>query len=58
MLGAIKKYNPENKTKINTILFVENKAERERNADSEGLMKQIATDSGGLFRWVQMDEIP
>jgi hypothetical protein len=58
LLGAIKKYNSENKTKINTILFVENKAERERNADSEGLMKQIATDSGGLFRWVQMDEIP
>jgi hypothetical protein len=58
LLDTIKKYNPDRKIKINTILFVENKAEHEKNADSEGLMKGIAKDNGGNFRWVEMDNIP
>jgi hypothetical protein len=58
LLDAIKKYNGDRKIKINTILFVENKSEHKANADSEGLMKKIATENGGDFRWVEMDDIP
>jgi hypothetical protein len=54
---TIAKYNKDNKIKINTILFVEDKTEHEKNLDSEGLMKGIAEKSGGRFRWVEMDAI-
>jgi hypothetical protein len=54
---CIAQYNKDNKIKINTILFVEDKTEHEKNLDSEGLMKSIAEKSGGRFRWVEMDAI-
>jgi hypothetical protein len=54
---TIAQYNKDNKIKINTILFVEDKTEHEKNIESEGLMKSIAEKSGGRFRWVEMDAI-
>lgn len=54
---TIAKYNADNRIKINTILFVEDRTEHEKNLDSEGLMKGIAEKSGGRFRWVEMDAI-
>jgi hypothetical protein len=57
VLALIAKYNSDRKIKINTILFVEDKAEHAKNTASEGLMKKIATDSGGKFKWVEMDGI-
>jgi len=57
VVDTIDKYNKDRLIKINTILFVEDKTEREKNLDSEGLMKKIAKENGGSFRWVEMDAI-
>ena len=54
---TINKYNKDRSIHINTILFVEDKTEHEKNQDSEGLMKGIANDNGGRFRWVEIDAI-
>jgi hypothetical protein len=51
---VIKKLNSDMKTRINTILLVGN---AEKNAHSEGLLKKIAADSRGNYRWVEMDAI-
>ena len=58
LVDTINQYNKDRSIKINTILFVEDKIEHEKNADSEGLMKQIATENGGTFKWVEMDGLP
>ena len=57
VIEMINKYNKDKKMKVNTILFVEDKNEHNKAADSEGFMKQIATENGGRFRWVEMDNI-
>ncbi|HWE02499.1 MAG TPA: hypothetical protein VG326_08805 [Tepidisphaeraceae bacterium] len=57
VVDAIDRNNKDRRIKINTILFVEDKTEREKNIDSEGLMKKIAVENGGKFRWVEMDAI-
>ena len=57
VVNLIRKYNPDHKIKINTILFVEDKNDHNKNIDSEGFMKQIAKENGGNFRWVEIDSI-
>ena len=57
VVDTINKYNKDRLIKVNTILFVEDKTEHEKNVDSEGLMKKIAKENGGNFRWVEMDAI-
>jgi hypothetical protein len=57
LMASIAKYNKDKKIKINTILFVENHDEFVKNKDSEGLMKQIATENGGNFKWVEIDSL-
>ncbi len=57
VIDTINKFNKDRSIHINTILFVEDKTERDKNADSEGLMSQISKENGGKFRWVEMDAI-
>jgi hypothetical protein len=57
LVALIKKYNSDRKIKINTILFVQNQSEHNANIDSESLMKQIAAENGGNFRWVEIDSL-
>lgn len=57
VVGSFRKGNVDKKVKVNTILFVESASEQEWNKESEPLMRQIAKDSGGVFRWVRFDEL-
>lgn len=57
VLNAIQKNNADHYTHINTILFVTDRTEHEKNQDSEAFMKKIATETKGKFRWVEMDAI-
>jgi hypothetical protein len=57
VVDAINQNNKDHRTRINTILFVEDKTEHEKNIESEILMKKISADNGGKFRWVEMDAI-
>jgi hypothetical protein len=49
--------NADHRTRVNTILFVESKAEEEANKESEPLMRAIAEATGGLFKWVVLDRL-
>jgi len=51
------KLNSDHKTKVNTILFVESREEKETNRESEPLMAGIAEENGGRFRWVTFDDL-
>jgi len=42
---------------VNTILFVDSKEEQAAQKDSEAVVKQIAEENGGRFRWVTKDEL-
>lgn len=55
--NVLKTYNADHHTKVNTILFVESQAEQEANRESEPLMRSISGDSGGVFKWVRMDQL-
>lgn len=55
--ATIARFNADRQIRINTILFVEDRNEHEKNFESERLMKSIADNSGGGFRWVEMDAI-
>jgi hypothetical protein len=55
--NVFRKVNTDHKTKVNTILFVETKEEKEQNKESEPLMDGIAKENGGKFRWVTLDEL-
>jgi len=57
IVSAIKTLNADHKIRLNTILFVEDAVERKKNAESEPLMKQIAGENGGTFKWVEMDSL-
>jgi hypothetical protein len=37
------------------VLLVENNAERKIISDCEPVMKQLANENGGTFKWVEMD---
>jgi hypothetical protein len=51
------KLNWEHRIKVNTILFVETREEKEANKESEPLMAGISKENGGNFRWVTMDDL-
>jgi hypothetical protein len=51
------KLHAQHPTKVNTILFVESKAEQEANKESEPLMAGIARENAGNFRWVTLDDL-
>lgn len=51
------KFNADKKTRVNTILFVQNKEEQEANKESEPLMAGIAHSNGGTMKWVIADEL-
>ena len=51
------KINADKKTRVNTILFVQNKEEEEANKESEPLMQGIAHNNGGVMKWVIADEL-
>lgn len=51
------KANADKKVKVNTILFVESAAEEEQKKQSEPLMRGIAKNNGGVFKWVRLDEL-
>jgi hypothetical protein len=55
---AIAQLNPQRKVKVNTILFVANKAAEEENKAFAGVLKQIAAENGGLFKAATADELP
>lgn len=57
VVQTIDRLNRDRAIKINTILFVEDQTERARNQDSEVLMKRIARENGGTFRWVRLDQL-
>ncbi|HZK81458.1 MAG TPA: hypothetical protein VFC46_10335 [Humisphaera sp.] len=57
LLKIIATYDKDNRTKINPILFVQDKTEHARNADGESFMKSIAKKTGGRFKWVEIDAI-
>jgi hypothetical protein len=54
---VFRKVNADKKTRVNTILFVENKEEQEANKESEPLMRGISSENGGQFKWVRMDQL-
>ena len=57
ILDLIAKNNADHAIHINTILFVTDRAEHEKNQDSEAFMKKVASENHGTFRWVEMMEI-
>ncbi len=52
---TINALNKDRVIKINTILLVEDKVEREQGAGYEALMGKIAKENGGKFRWIEID---
>ena len=57
VVATFKKFNADQKTKVNTILFVSSEDEKAKNRESEELMKQISQENGGVFRWVIMNDL-
>jgi hypothetical protein len=57
LLDVFHKLNSDHATKVNTILLVDSKEEQVTKMDSEAVMKQIAEENGGHFRWVTKDEV-
>jgi len=55
--NAFRTLNADKQTRVNTILFVEGKEEQEANKDSEPIMRQIADENGGIFKWVRLDDL-
>lgn len=51
VLAELKKLNPEKKVHINTIAFLEHEGEYEK------VLKGIADDNGGIFRFVSEDDL-
>jgi hypothetical protein len=57
LLDVFHKLNADHAIKVNTILFVDSKEEQAAQKDSEAVMKQIAEENGGHFRWVTTNEL-
>jgi hypothetical protein len=55
--GVFREFNANHHTRVNTILFVADKDEEDANKESEPLMRGIAQDNGGVFKWVRIDEL-
>lgn len=55
--NVFRKLNADHQTRVNTILFVESKEEQEAEKDSEPVMRRIANDNGGVFKWVRIDQL-
>jgi hypothetical protein len=51
------KLNSDHRTKVNTILFVESKQERDADKESEPLMRGISNDNGGVFKSVILSDL-
>jgi hypothetical protein len=58
VIKRCKELNPGAKVKINTIIFIGNKQEAEEAKAFEAVMKQIATDSGGLSKVADANNLP
>jgi hypothetical protein len=54
---VFRKVNADKKTRVNTILFVADKDEEDANKESEPLMHGIASENGGVFKWVRLDQL-
>jgi hypothetical protein len=58
VVDAIAQLNPQRKVKVNTILFVANKAAEDENKAFADVLKRIASDNGGLFKAATADGLP
>ena len=55
VLDAVAKWDPDHRIRINTIIFGLRKPAQDR--ETESVMKKIAAQTHGVFRWVEMDAI-
>jgi hypothetical protein len=55
--NVFRQQNADHATKVNTILLAESKEEQDANRDSEPLMEWISESSGGVFRWMILDQM-